>query len=870
MRIVTHYINEKFSEQSDPVNDMGIGLRDYLKREYKKMVLRGDVWSLYDSIFRPIYGIKYRRYATYLVRIFIHTLRKIIENRYSSQISFEKTCKEEIGKDKLETSDIEKIREIVAELLNSKYYLEIDSKYKKAHKKVNEKFTEEGDPLADMNIGQNFYKEKITKLFPLRFGSHGVDYIALVKYILFEPETTVEESKDYMGRTMYTVRCSPREADPFYNYLASLVTHKGSNVYITKQIGKRGKSEGLVIVMDDVQKPAPVNEKFSEESDPVRDLGIGAKFVYYRLYKSDQHFYTMYIYGDSYNVRDILKKYNFKWDDQNYAWKSRFSLPKELWEKSAPKMFEEIEKVGGHTVQLKGKITDFEKDMERSFAIPGYEHWEYPPIPDGNGAKVYFKQWHHHAPIIGVLGKGSYLGKAALRYDGYQYSHGSHMWERTYNKEDVDDLIKYFESRGYKIIDGRKAVRESLYEKFTETNTDPVKDLGIGGFSFDNELRMLLNKFNPEKKAIPFDKLLGRKDVQKYWQERLNAWFLGRSATGIFAKGNSDSYGSFHKQTTGKIIRVETMFEWEPADAYSLGPLNFALVVFQKGAWFVDLAAEVRNYINADEVWYWYMPKEIYDAKLSVMEKIYVSGINEKFIEKSDPIKDMGIGSVDIMKEVRGMYNYNDADTVSDETFERIKKFLHSFLNREIEGNFKKGFFEEEGHYRFIPDKIVTYFGASRVAFKDKFGTQYEVIPGEKYFTSAINEKFVEDGDPIHQMGIGIENVREFDTLEEAAKTFVDNINVLSHGAFKSKEDLRQYIKDWEQGVAVSGRSLLKTCKDYMDGHGKYPYLYIKDMNELYGDGKVGIQKLQILKNFKDAVVDAAKTRLIREKLTNL
>jgi len=868
MRIVTHYINEKFSEKSDPVHDMGIGLRDYLKREYKKMVLRGDVWSLYDSIFRPIYGNKYRGYATYLVRIFIHTLRKIIENGYSPQISFEKTCKEEIGKDKLETSDIEKIREMVAELLNSKYYLEIDSKYKKAHKKVNEKFTEEGDPLADMNIGQNFYKEKIAKLFPLRYGNYGVDYVALVKYTLFEPETTVEESKDYMGRTMYTIKCDPKEAEPFYNYLASLVTHQKSNVHSTKQIGKRGRTEALVIIMDDVQKPAPLDEKFTEESDPLKDMGIGAKFVYYRLYKSDAKFYTMYISGDTYPIKEILKRYNFKWSDHDYAWKSRFSIPKELWEKTAPAMFQEIEKVGGHVVQPKGKLSKFDIDMERSFFIPGYDKWEYPFIPDGNGAKVYIKQWHHHAPVVGAAGKGTYYARALLRYEGFNFNHGSHMWEKVYNREEIDDMLKYLKDRGYNVIDARK-VQESLNEKFTQ-EADPIATMGIGGFKFGDELRMLLNKFNPEKKVIPFGKLLKSKAVQYYWKKRLEDWFVGNSATGIFAKGNEYSYGAFQKYTTGKIVRVEIFPDWG-ADEYDIDFLNFALIEYKKGAWFNDIK-DAERWVNADEIWWYYLPKEIHNAKLPMDEKIFVSVVNEKFTEKSDPIKDMGIGDIDIMGEIQKMYTdkENKYGTVFKKTFKKIEEFLSEFLDREIEGNFKKGFFEEFGHYRFIPVKFTTFFGASRVQFIDKFKTTYELIPGERYKTSALSEKFVEDGDPIHQMGIGIENVREFDTLEEAAKTFVDNINVLSHGAFKSKEDLRQYIKDWEQGVAVSGRSLLKTCKDYMDGHGKYPYLYIKDMNELYGDGKVGIQKLQILKNFKDAVVDAAKTRLIREKLTNL
>ena len=67
----------------------------------------------------------------------------------------------------------------------------------------------------------------------------------------------------------------------------------------------------------------------------------------------------------------------------------------------------------------------------------------------------------------------------------------------------------------------------------------------------------------------------------------------------------------------------------------------------------------------------------------------------------------------DIMAEIKKMYNYNDSESVSDliETYQRIKKFLSSFLDKQIEGTFKKGFFDEIGEYKFVPFKFIIYFG---------------------------------------------------------------------------------------------------------------------------------------------------------------
>ena len=615
MKLVREHIDEKFTEEGDPIKNMGIGTREYLKREYKKLVLTGGMWNIYDLYFRSIYGDSNEGYSRYVVRIMIHTLRKIIERNMKPQVAFEKTCKEEYEKDNLDSSDISKIREITADFLNKKYHLDIDPEFR--HKKR-------------------------------------------------------------------------------------------------------------------------VNEKFTEEGDPLKDLGIGVKYVYYRLYKSDQNFYTMYISGDSYNVRDILKKYKFKWDDINYAWKSKFSMPKESWEINAPIMFKEIEKIGGHVVQPKGKLTKFDKDMERSFFIEGYDHWEYPFIPAGNGAKVYFKQWHHHAPVIGVMGKGSYLGRAVLKYDGYQFTQGSHMWERTYDREDVDDLIKYFKECGYTVIDGRKKVNEKFEEE-----SDPIRDMRIGMHTFfKKEADRLLH--------LKYDELRKEFNINDYniddEDSKLFICVVAVSMLGTLA----------NKETVPNAFH----------DAYNYWKRNFSDKNYP-GPYFtkIKLVQILKDKYGIE-----------WDA-----QKIY-----EKFEEESDPIDDMGIG-IPLLNLFKRMHQLaQNAEKAG--SFSKVSEInwntgsFSEFIGPDLLGSFSIDS-NHRTYYRERDDqgRKTRRWAKQNEQFKiflvqrsegDYYIQVYNVLGNKSEFpktaagflmhtkaVKSVNEKFTPESDPIEDMGIGAKEI---------------------------------------------------------------------------------------------------------------
>jgi hypothetical protein len=144
-----------------------------------------------------------------------------------------------------------------------------------------EKFTDDTDAIGDMGIGANHFKEKIMKLFPAKYERAGVDYVDYIRYVLFGDETTIEYDKNAQGNTMYTIICNEYSKKKFFDTIEYMIQENG---YVNDKgvavdaITKKGNK--MNIVMAD----AHVNEKFSEESDPVKDMGIGSGWRTIALY----------------------------------------------------------------------------------------------------------------------------------------------------------------------------------------------------------------------------------------------------------------------------------------------------------------------------------------------------------------------------------------------------------------------------------------------------------------------------------------------------------------------------------------------------------------------------------------------------------
>jgi len=103
--------------------------------------------------------------------------------------------------------------------------------------------------------------------------------------------------------------------------------------------------------------------------------------------------------------------------------------------------------------------------------------------------------------------------------------------------------------------------------------------------------------------------------------------------------------------------------------------------------------------------------------------------LHEKFEEDSDPIKDLGIGKIDIHKHCKELKLKNDS-------LQLPREFLESLIGKTISGNFKRGFFETTSFYKFKIFSYVMAFGTDRIEFKDELGNYYVVLQHEAYHIS--------------------------------------------------------------------------------------------------------------------------------------
>jgi hypothetical protein len=251
-------VNEKFVIDSDPIHDMGIGDIDWddAKRgsivRVKKTINQSHPKNSYvilNKIFRNLDGD--------ITSVFYYSCDDLMDLRKSLK-HLNKLVYHQWSLDK---EFIEKYLEIVP-----------NWKIKNLKESVNEKFSEEGDAIADMNIGANHFKEEIMNLFPVKYVHGGVDYIDYIRYVLFGDETTVEYDKNALGNTVYTIICKEYSKNKFFDEIEHMINVKGfkndKGVAVDAMTRKLNR---LTIVMAD----AHVNEKFSEEGDPVHSMGIG-------------------------------------------------------------------------------------------------------------------------------------------------------------------------------------------------------------------------------------------------------------------------------------------------------------------------------------------------------------------------------------------------------------------------------------------------------------------------------------------------------------------------------------------------------------------------------------------------------------------
>jgi len=147
-----------------------------------------------------------------------------------------------------------------------------------------------------------------------------------------------------------------------------------------------------------------------------------------------------------------------------------------------------------------------------------------------------------------------------------------------------------------------KLVKEHINEKFSE-DSDPIKDLQIGGININKEWNELWKRLSYESDESQID---------KEWKKLLKQFFVGKIVTGNFHQGNSDSYGGLHYELTTRkpVVRIEL--------EDSEGPGEFSLVTKEKDSWVNSNGQE--NWVDPDEVWYFVKLDENPGRKIFVSE----------------------------------------------------------------------------------------------------------------------------------------------------------------------------------------------------------------------------------------------------------
>lgn len=164
MKYIREHINEKFTQESDPIHDLGIGDFGKIAKKVLESMPEENCQSAYDKYFKQYGDVNFfneeKRFKTSLVRIHWHTLIEISDNPFKTidyyNEEFRKVYLYEFNGEKFTQSEKEKILDKVIEIIEAQIGLRLSYEYP-----ILEKFTQDSDPVSDLGIGHPFANLKI-------------------------------------------------------------------------------------------------------------------------------------------------------------------------------------------------------------------------------------------------------------------------------------------------------------------------------------------------------------------------------------------------------------------------------------------------------------------------------------------------------------------------------------------------------------------------------------------------------------------------------------------------------------------------------------------------------------------------------------
>ena len=255
MKKVKENIYEKFSDYSDPIRDMGIGIEHEVEK-FVRSKFKPGVKEVTDPWYKMFVCVDWQKpeFVQYLLSRYYYPKEKIWDFiRHNQQ---KKPPNQEVLK-----------------LLNDYY------------QKLDEKFIEKSDPIRDMSIGLHQLWNKVNQQWhsPEKSCDEIYDkflrnlicpkYRELSVYLVRIPYHTIkklQENPDLIPQESFELTCSEEMRGNEPKYGKKLIRKLSS--YILENVFKLDVDPYII--------DESLNEKFKETSDPLEDLSIGVKHEY--------------------------------------------------------------------------------------------------------------------------------------------------------------------------------------------------------------------------------------------------------------------------------------------------------------------------------------------------------------------------------------------------------------------------------------------------------------------------------------------------------------------------------------------------------------------------------------------------------------
>jgi len=731
MKLIKEHINEKFTEDSDPIADMNIGMMHQIKLWMKSVdepfvnkdraLTRCAIYGKLDFVeYLLAAGANVHASNDYALRLaskygYPEIVKLLLAAgadvhtdddyalRWASNNGRTKVVKVLLAAG----ADVHTYDDSALRWASSNGHTEVVkvlkdhiAKEKKVKESLNEKFTEDdSDPIEDMNIGYG-------KWFKLKPGDviianaqqkipdfeHGYpnDAISVIYKVKKNKNKLKIELIPFGISNITSIAVKMAITD----VIDKSYTNNGWMTWVEEQTYINWRKNFNILPLEKYKKEYYLNEKFTQDSDPIVDMNIGMmhqiKLWMESMGKLIQDKDNALIYSAAYGKLDFVE-YLLAAGANVHAgidWALRWASD------------------NGHTEVVKVLLAAG-ADVHAS----------------SDGALRWASDKGHTEVVKVLLAAGANVhanNDYALRY-------ASAMG--------LTEVVKVLKDHIAK--EKRKKVKESVNEKFTE-DSDPIVDMNIGMMHQIKLWMKSINKsFENKHNALVYSARHGKLDFVKYLL-----------AAGADVHDNTDyalRYASYYGHT--EVVKVLLA---AGADVHAI---NYSAIQL----------AYINGHTKVVKVLKDHIAKE---------RKVKES-LNEKFTEDSDPIEDMNIGMMHQIKlwiESIGE-SFEDKDNALCICAEYGKTEFVKFLlavgaNVHVYNDYALRWASREGHTEVV--RVLLAAGANVHAGIDyalRWASYYrhtevvkvlkDHIAKERKVKESLNEKFTEDSDPIYDMNIG-------------------------------------------------------------------------------------------------------------------